>query len=85
MAQQSNKSPAVSKSEERIISEVIKDISDYDTGSLSSTYVRDLDGDDYHPLDRKIGGSDENTYQTRDHYKPKSFQNTPPKERPKDK
>ena len=71
--------------EEQLISDVLKDISDYDTGSLLNTYVRDVDGDDHHPLDRKLGGSDENTYQTRDYYKPKSTKNTLPKERPKDK
>lgn len=71
--------------EDRLVSDVLADIADFDTGSLSHPYVRDLQGGDYHPLDRKIGGSDENTYHTRDYYTPKSSQSSPPKERPKEK
>lgn len=69
MADQRESSSIRSESEDRLMSKVLEDIIDYDTGSLANSSVHNLDGGAYHPFDRRIGGSDEDTYQSQNCYK----------------
>ena len=57
-----------SAEEEQMIWAVINDIVDYDCTSFATSSERVFDGSEYHPYDRRLGGSDSNTYQS----------NTPP-------